>query len=274
MGYTPEQIRAIAAQLGGAYRRGEVEILNSVVNAQLTDWERARIIAQQQKIRDVLDELGEVEDDWSQMHLRPLYTEAVGDVAAATQTAPPAELSALHETSIQILGENLATALDEARATVGRRVDDLFRRAGLANLQRSTILGQTARDAMQNMVAQLQEQGITAFVDVRGARWNLSTYAEMVARTTSREATDLGLGNRMAELGEDLVQISRHGGECPKCVGAIETHGLIYSISGTSEEYPSVEEGRAAGLWHPQCVHVRRPYIERYAQQTARAGAA
>jgi len=270
MGYGPEQIRAIAAQLGGAYRRGEVEILDAVVNAQLTEWERARIIAQQQKIRAVLNELGEVEDDWSQMHLRPLYTEAIGDVAAATGTAPPAAMSALHETSIAILGENLSTALGEARATVGRRIDDMFRQAGLANLQRSTILGETARDAMKSMVAQLQEQGITAFVDVRGARWNLSTYAEMVARTTSREATDQGLTNRMAELGEDLITISDHAGSCEECISAIASLGYIYSISGSSEKYPSVDQGRSAGLWHPNCTHVKRPYIERY----ARAGAA
>jgi hypothetical protein len=267
MAFSPQEIRAVAAQLGNAYRRGEVEIMQAVVDANLTDFERARLISQQQKIRAVLDELGEVEDDWSAMHIRALYTESVGDVNEALRLAPPAELSALHETSIAILGENLSLSLDQARYMVGRRVDDVFRQAGLAQLQRSTILGERARDAMKAIVADLQEQGITAFIAQRAdgtpVRWNLGTYAEMVARTTSREACDQGLINRMAELGEDLVTISDHAGSCEKCTSAIAQHGYIYSISGSSDEYPSVDQGRDSGLWHPNCVHVKRPSFAR-----------
>ncbi len=268
MGYTREQIIRIGRQLGDAYRRGEIAIMDAVVNSLLTDWERARLIAQQQKIRAVLDELGEVEDDWSAMHIRPLYEEAIKDVNRAVR-APAEELSALHTTSIEILTESLSTRLGEARALVGRRVDDIFRQAGLRALQEKTILGDTARAAAKQIVNDLEERGITAFVDARGNQWNLSTYAEMVARTTSREACDLGLTNRMAELGEDLVQITQHEGSCPKCDAAIAAYGLIYSLSGNDTRYPSVDDGKGAGLWHPQCAHVKTPYIERYSRQSA-----
>ncbi|MFW5868366.1 MAG: phage minor capsid protein, partial [Armatimonadota bacterium] len=178
---------------------------------------------------------------------------------------PPKELASVHSQSIRIIAEQMAVSLEAARGMVGRQVEDLFRRGALGAIQAETARGGTALDAAKRMIATWERQGVTSFIDADGKRWGLSTYAEMVSRTTTREATDQALYNRLEERGHDLIEVTRHSGECPKCLNAINTYGTIYSLSGTSEKYPAYDDGKAAGLWHPNCVHRPTPYIERYA---------
>lgn len=267
MAYTKEQLQLIAQQLSGAYREAETEITTRLLEANLTDWQRARAAQQLAAIEDVLVELGEVTETWRETHVGNIYRESLAQADAALQAAgkqlPMEEFGALHTESIRIIGENLAVNLAETRVMVGRRVDDVFRRAGLNALQRATALGETRRQATQRLLDELTEGGISSFTDRAGKTWNLGTYAEMHARTTSMEATNLATENRMAEMGEDLVKISSHAGACPLC---IPWEGKILSLSGASDEYPSVDEARAAGLFHPQCAHRPTPWIEGYSE--------
>lgn len=271
MAYTKAELLQISGQLERAYVNGERTMLERIIEADLTDYQRARAEQQLRQIREALDNLRNDTDRWVNTHVPRLYIEGMAeadvDLNAAQQALqPPDELAALHTTSIETYGEQMRTKLGEARVLVGRRVDDLFRQAALASLQESTILGETPKKAIKRMIADMQSIGITSFTDQAGRRWGLARYAEMVTRTTTREATDAGLFNRLAERGHDLIKVTTHSGACDKCLNAIAMHGLIYSLSGNSDEYPSYDQGKAAGLWHPQCVHRPTTYIERYQQ--------
>jgi len=271
MAYSRAQLELIAQQLAGAYREAEAEITRRLLAANLTDWQRARAAQQLAAIEDTLVELGEVTETWRETHVGAIYRESLSEADTALQAAgkqlPMEEFAALHTQSIEMIGENLAMNLAEVRVMVGRRVDDLFRHAGLNALQRATALGQTRKQATQRLLDELTENGISSFTDAGGKTWNLGTYAEMHARTTSMEATNLGTENRMAEVGEDLVKITSHAGACPLC---IPWEGKVLSLSGSSDDYPSVDEARAAGLFHPNCAHRPMPYIEKYALEEER----
>jgi len=260
--YSKAQLTEIASQLGTAYHEGEKEILRRIQAAELTVWQQARAQQQLLLIRDALDEMGEATVEWGQIHLPGLYQAGMDVANDVFKKAPPEELAALHTESIKLVGENLAVRMDDGLSVVGRQVDDVFRQAALNSLQQATILGETRRQATKQMVQELLDQGVTAFVDKRGTQWSLGRYSEMVARTTSREAQTQGTVNRQAELGEDLVEISSHGGACPLCE---PWEGQILSISGNSDKYDSLGNAEAAGLFHPNCLHVAMPYSERYA---------
>ena len=263
--YTTEEIELVYNQLVGAYREGEKYILERLLAADLSAWERARANQQLGLIQAALQELGQVTQDWEGIHLPRLYAAGIAGVdralEAAPVQAPAAEFAALHTASIELVAENLSLGLEGARQLVGRRITDVFRRAGLAALQQGTALGETRRQASKRMIKQLADKGVTAFVDARGAEWNLSTYAEMHIRTSSMEATNLATYNRLAEYDLDLVKVPRHDGECPKCKDALDSLGTIFSISGTSEQYPAEDEARAMGLYHPECLHRPQPYV-------------
>ena len=89
---------------------------------------------------------------------------------------------------------------------------------------------------------------------------NISSYAETVARSTSREAQNRGLLDTVTTSNRDLVKMSSHATTCPVCA---PLQGRVYSISGTSTEYPPLEfaYGGAYANVHPSCRHVLMPYV-------------
>ena len=87
----------------------------------------------------------------------------------------------------------------------------------------------------------------------------MRTYTEMVARTTTMECHLQGTANRLAEQGHDLVKVSSHRGACPLC---IPWQGEILSITGKTEGYPTLEEAKTAGLFHPRCRHAYGLHID------------
>lgn len=267
MAYSKAQLELIAQQLATAYREAEAEITMRLLQANLTDWQRARAAQQLAAIEDTLVELGEVTQTWRETHLGAIYRESLSEADTALQAAgkqlPMEEFAALHTQSIEMIGENLAVNLAEVRTMTWHRIQEPFRQAGLAAIQKATMLGETRKQATQRMLDELTENGISSFTDAGGKTWNLGTYAEMHARTSSMEATNLATENRMAEVGEDLVKITSHAGACPLC---IPWEGKVLSLSGGSDEYPSVDEARAAGLFHPNCAHRPTPWIEGYSE--------
>lgn len=82
-------------------------------------------------------------------------------------------------------------------------------------------------------------------------------YAEMVARTRTREAQTLGVVNLSLEYGQDLVKVSSHNTLTPLCK---DHEGKIYSITGRTKGYPVLTPDNRPPF-HPNCWHVLMPYI-------------
>jgi hypothetical protein len=73
------------------------------------------------------------------------------------------------------------------------------------------------------------------------------------------EAHLQGTLNRLSEHGHDLVKISTHSRACPLCV---PWQGRILSITGKTDGYPTLEEAKAQGLFHPNCRHAMGLHID------------
>lgn len=147
-------------------------------------------------------------------------------------------------------------------ALLGRQAQDVFRSAGLEMVLRQQAQGSRLQ-AQRDFVEELQRQGITAFTDKAGRKWSLHTYADMVTRTTARQAEVLSVLTQDPEW--DLYKISSHHTTCAKCA---PYEGRVYSKSGTSPYYPPLTEAfgkidpagpdSLANSWlniHPNCLH-------------------
>lgn len=153
---------------------------------------------------------------------------------------------------------------------LGRQAQDIFRQRGIDMVLRQQATG--SRLALErDFVEQLQRQGITAFTDKAGRKWSLFTYADMVTRTTARQAEVLSVLTRDPE--HDLYKISSHKTTCKKCA---PYEGRVYSLSGTSPYYPpltaafgKIDPGgpnTLANSWlniHPNCLHSIYPWTEK-----------
>lgn len=95
-------------------------------------------------------------------------------------------------------------------------------------------------------------------------------YSQMVARTTTAEAHRMGTADRIKETfdNNDLVEII--GNSTFANSPCIPFEGQILSLEGRTEGYITIDQAKADGLFHPNCIHdysVTFKVIEEYEQK-------
>jgi len=151
-----------------------------------------------------------------------------------------------------------------ARNCGGRRVNNVFRETGMVSVARGIVGGKTRIEVSEEIKQRLLDQGRPVFVDRIGRRWDLTNYTEMVARTTTREVMSQGTINRLLEHGIELVQVSAHnaGDFC------LYYENVVVSIGPTPHPvYPPISAIGGGPPFHPRCVHVLTPFVERLATE-------
>lgn len=153
-------------------------------------------------------------------------------------------------------------------ALIGRTESDVFRKVGLNLVSKMEASGIGVQKSVPNFVNALRREGVTAFVDRSGRSWSLHTYANMVCRTTSRQAEVLAV--LTADPNHDLYKISSHGTTCAICA---PLEGRVYSRSGEDPDFPplasafgKIDPDGKDDLTnsylniHPNCLHVLMPW--------------
>src|SRR6185312_10741137 len=129
-------------------------------------------------------------------------------------------------------------------------------------------------DAKQRLLERYARSGATGFVDRRGRRWDLSTYAEMKIRTSATNAAVDAHLARISSSGIGLVHVSDSPRECELCrpwenkilsvSGSVGTYTVPSVLTGEPvrvEVAGSIARARLAGLFHPNCTHFITPYM-------------
>lgn len=168
--------------------------------------------------------------------------------------------SQLHTRVIALLAANTINDLTDANHFVGRTINDAVRKAGLDAIGQKLATGATVKETKKLLSASLIDSGFSGIRTKNGRNINIAFYAELVARSTTREVTNTALMNQLQSSGYDLVQMSSHATTCPVCA---VYQGRVYSISGRSTVYPPLNaafSGQHANI-HPNCRHVLLPYI-------------
>lgn len=227
------------------------------------------------QIEQILTELGNDVDKFLKEEM-PEYYKTGADDAVLQLTGVGAKVpvrrgfNRIHQEAINALIDDTSKAFGDTLSGVNRSAQRLLgkavREAITQKLAEGQIGGKAMTEVKKTIKGVLQDQGLAALVDKGGKRWELDTYAEMLLRTKAVEARNIGLINRMAENGYDLVQVSAHWGTCPLCA---PWEGKILSVSGTTKGYPTVREAEASGLFHPNCRHAINTLIPELAQLTA-----
>ena len=164
-----------------------------------------------------------------------------------------------------------AAILTRWDAEVSRKLDTIYatmlRSAGDRYVETvkvataKTALGMSGRKAVAEIVHGWADLGLPGFKDAAGREWTPEAYASTLVRSSSTQAATATQFARMDELGEDLVEVSSHIGARPKCA---PYQGRIYSLSGTSTQYPpfsSTSYGDPGGLLGVNCRHILYPYF-------------
>ena len=134
------------------------------------------------------------------------------------------------------------------RRTKQTLLDDRMLLSGFDGLSRPQIAERIAERLKVRL-------GDGNFVEVGGRQYKLSTYAEMLSRTTTSEAHTAGVLETMKDHRITLAKVSDHGTTTPICK---EYEGEIYT-TGESGEYEKLD---MTPPFHPNCLHLLEPYIE------------
>ena len=130
------------------------------------------------------------------------------------------------------------------------RIKDIIREASATAYREGDTF--TRRQFSQDLMRRFSDEGMTGVTYSNGRRVQLDSYSEMVARTQTQQAYNQANWNRLQERGNDLVVISVHYPTSDLCE---PYQGRVFSISGTSSQYPSLQSAIDGGLFHPNCKH-------------------
>lgn len=248
---------AEAKRLIQLYNAAEKEILEEIVRGLLRGNDLKYLRTMLRNVEQILDDLLNGSRTWSEQAIPEVYAKAVefadgqlAKVKASGQLA--AGFGAVHQQAVQVLAEAAYTRFDDVTRTIGRQANDIYRRLALESVRGGAVGYKTWQQIAANYRNQLAEQGVTGFKDKRGRQWNMTSYTEMVSRTTLMEVHLEGTANRLLERGHDLVKVSRHSNPCRLCQ---PWEGKTLSLTGKTEGYPTLEQARSAKMFHPNCRH-------------------
>lgn len=263
-----EELARLTRIYEGAYKQIFSEIAGATEFGTVN---RRQILAQ---INAILQELGSETQNYIDNSLPDYYQEGA-DLGVqqlkdqGVKVPIKTGFNRIHREAIQALVSDTAEAFAKSIQGVSRSARQLMSQATKDILTQQLATGQISGDALKKvqkqLVGTLQQQGLDALVDKGNHSWSLDRYTEMLIRTKQVEARNLGLKNRFAENGFDLVQVSSHGAN--DVCRAWE--GQVLSITGESKGYPTLREAENSGLFHPNCKHAINAVIPDLAKLTS-----
>jgi len=172
----------------------------------------------------------------------------------------------MHTEAISELGQALMKPLTTNAYRLDRNFEykKLYREENVNAIQEAFTQGATRREAERLVLQRLHERGLFVYTDAAGRVWKPESYARMIARTTPREAEQEAMFRRHVELGQDLVEASSTSTIDPKCQRWL---GVIMSLTGQTEGYPTLRYAQSVGWQHPHCVHVMLPWVAENADE-------
>ncbi|MFC8925232.1 phage minor capsid protein [Streptomyces albidoflavus] len=280
----PGMVEPLAERTRDLYAGAEERLLGIIARQLAADldapgWAERKLAAVQalrRSAQGVVDELGKA--------VTLEVFEAVAEAHNQGHRAAVAELGALSDDAralvddvtpaaqaVDRLAQETVDRVTSTHRSILRTVVDRFR-AIVAEVTATPLLGTgTRRQATQDAMRRFADEGIRAFVDRAGRRWQLTSYAEMAVRTSvARAATEAHM-RTLSDAGVDLVVVSNAPRECPLCR---RWEGRVLALSGAAGERTvevehavedgrmisvrvagTLDEARLAGLQHPNCRH-------------------
>ena len=152
-------------------------------------------------------------------------------------------------------GGNLAAVFTENMA---ENVVDALRSATVSAMRENAVAGGTMKDLARTLedkwLGAAKDGETFQFVDAGGHVWDTRTYIAMNVRTNAMRVYNDSLADTIGRAtGSDLVRVSR-GGD-PHCRLCFPWEGRILSLTGGTRGFPTYEQAREAGCFHPNCVH-------------------
>lgn len=236
----PPEVVALERELLAAYRQAWSRIeaeLRQIQDQPLQAIKANRLRAMQQRISAVLGEVERASYAWLGTVLPKVYW------AGVTKVTQGAQWGTIHQQAVQQLVNRSYTDLLEATEFIRSDVKSLIREVVRSEALQKAIEGRTARAAGREVTRILDAQGV-GVIYKDGSKHPLSEYGQMVIRTVSGTAYNVGTLTQGRELGFDRWEVF-DGEDC-----GWTDHDDPDLANG---KVVTTDEGLANPLAHPNC---------------------
>ena len=273
MVFDPAKADGIGTNIVDVYARAELYLIRVIRDALIKagespSWAEAELLAirqQRGRIQGIAAELQKLspalwEDVTSRAFLRG-QVEAEKELVGIPQLDPPSTI--INDDAVYMLAAEQIGIMSDVHHNILRRTDDIWRAITAEATGYSLTGSMTTFEAAQRAFTRMARDGMGFFVDKRGRKWGLDTYAEMAVRSATTQALRAGHSETLQQWGVDLVVVSSHKNPAPQCA---PYERRVLSLSG---KYPAgthrigdnivrvtatMRDAEAHGLHHPNAI--------------------
>ena len=269
----PPEKADVTALLRNLFLRTEQELIREITRKRAAGHVEYAEVAALERVQKILQNM--VDTSWSYVPvmIEKIFYHSDKDAAGYTNartitgTRSVTQIAIMEQLANNLQGELMEMAGTAKRSvenvfTIARLENDPYRKLALEQILRQEAAGKPWIKSSQDLVKELETNGITGFTDKAGRKWSMQTYGNMAVRTTARQAEVAAL---LTSDEYDLWQITKVGTTCPVCA---PLEGRVYSKSGTNPDYPplTVAFGKVDPYGsndlsntylniHPNCLH-------------------
>lgn len=269
----PPKKADVTALLRNLFLRTEQELIREITRKRAAGHVEYAEVAALERVQKILQNM--VDTSWSYVPvmIEKIFYHSDKDAAGYTNartitgTRSVTQIAIMEQLANNLQGELMEMAGTAKRSvenvfTIARLENDPYRKLALEQILRQEAAGKPWIKSSQDLVKELETNGITGFTDKAGRKWSMQAYGNMAVRTTARQAEVAAL---LTFDEYDLWQITKVGTTCPVCA---PLEGRVYSKSGTNPDYPplTVAFGKVDPYGsndlsntylniHPNCLH-------------------
>lgn len=235
------------------YKGAQFKLAMQLRKVDLTDFQRYRAEALLKQVNEIVGTLNNGVYKWAKDTIPYSYERGIdlaGERLKALGTTRFVSYDAkIHTSSISALVDDVTLELITANTSMGKFFNRVIRQTQQSLLQDAEISkmiaeglieGQARRTVSDEVLKGLREQlGKQQYIVINGRNYRPDSYASLIARTRTREASSQGTINTALRYGVDLVQWDAHAEVCEYCA---QFSGRVYSISGADNDFPMLTE--------------------------------
>lgn len=274
----PPKKADVTALLRNLFLRTEQELIREITRKRAAGHVEYAEVAALDRVQKILQNM--VDTSWSYVPvmIEKIFYHSDKDAAgyanarSMTGTYSVTQIALMEHLANNLQGELVEMAGTAKRSvesvfTIARLENDPYRKLTLEQILRQEAAGKPWIRTSEDLIKEMETNGITGFIDKAGRRWSMQAYGNMAVRTTARQAEVAAL---LSSDEYDLWQITKVGTTCPVCA---PLEGRVYSKSGTNPDYPpltvafgKVDPAGADDLSntylniHPNCLHALVKY--------------
>lgn len=274
----PPKKADVTALLRNLFLQTEQELIREITRKRAAGHVEYAEVAALERVQKILQNM--VDTSWSYVPvmIEKIFYHSDKDAAGYTNartitgTRSVTQIAIMEQLANNLQGELMEMAGTAKRSvenvfTIARLENDPYRKLALEQILRQEAAGKPWIKSSQDLVKEMETNGITGFTDKAGRKWSMQAYGNMAVRTTARQAEVAAL---LSSDEYDLWQITKVGTTCPVCA---PLEGRVYSKSGTNPDYPpltvafgKVDPAGADDLSntylniHPNCLHALVKY--------------